>query len=205
MPWSLWLALVATATLISLTPGAGAVNTMANAIGSGWARSIWGILGQQAALLAHIAVVAAGLGVVVARSPVLFTVIRYAGAAYLVHLGVRQFRSGAASADVDRQAPEPAWSMVRRGLLVNLTNPKAVVFFLAFAPQFIRPERPLLAQYAVFTATIVVVDVVVMWGVFAVAARGLRRLTRRESGARLLGRVFGALFVTVGVLLATVH
>lgn len=205
MPWSLWLALVATATLISLTPGAGAVNTMANAIGSGWARSIWGILGQQAALLAHIAVVAAGLGVVVARSPVLFTVIRYAGAAYLVYLGVRQFRSGAASADVDRQAPEPAWSMVRRGLLVNLTNPKAVVFFLAFAPQFIRPERPLLPQYAVFTATIVLVDVVVMWGVFAVAARGLRRLTRRESGARLLGRVFGALFVTVGVLLATVH
>lgn len=205
MPWSLWLALVATATLISLTPGAGAVNTMANAIGSGWARSIWGILGQQVALLAHIAIVAAGVGVLVAGSPLLFNVIRYAGAAYLVFLGVRQFRSRAAAARVGELRHEPAWSMFRRGLLVNLTNPKAVVFFLAFTPQFIRPEQPLLTQYAVLAATVVVVDVLVMWFFFAAAARGLGRLTQRESGQRTLNRVFGGLFVGVGVLLAAVH
>jgi homoserine/homoserine lactone efflux protein len=203
--WSVWLTLVATGSLISLTPGAGAVNTMANALGSGWTRSIWGILGQQAALVAHIAVVAAGVGVLVAGSPTLFTVIRYAGAAYLVYLGVRQFRSRAASAQVGEVHRESAWAMFRRGLLVNVTNPKAVVFFLAFTPQFIRPERALLPQYAVFTATIVAVDVVVMWGFFAVAARGLGRLTGRESGRRAVNRVFGGLFVGVGVLLAAVH
>ena len=93
MSWSLWLTLVATGALISFTPGAGAVNTMANSLGSGWTRSIWGILGQQVALLAHIAVVAAGVGVLVAGSPVLFNLIRYAGAAYLVYLGIRQWRS----------------------------------------------------------------------------------------------------------------
>lgn len=205
MSWSLWLTLVATGALISLTPGAGAVNTMSNAIGSGWTRSIWGILGQQVALLAHIAVVAAGVGVLVTRSPVLFDVVRYAGAAYLVLLGVRQFRSGAAATRLDEAQREPAWSMFRRGLLVNLTNPKAVVFFLAFTPQFVRPDRPLLPQYAVLAATIVVVDVLVMWFFFAAAARGLGRLTRRESGRRLLGRVFGGLFVGMGVLLAAVH
>jgi homoserine/homoserine lactone efflux protein len=178
---------------------------MANSLGSGWTRSIWGILGQQVALLAHIAVVAAGVGVLVASSPVLFDVIRYAGAAYLVVLGVRQFRSRAATAGVADVAPEPAFSMFRRGLLVNLTNPKAVVFFLAFMPQFIRPERPLLPQYAVLAATVVTIDVVVMWFFFAAAARGLGRLTRRESGRRTLNRVFGGLFVGVGVLLAAVH
>jgi homoserine/homoserine lactone efflux protein len=203
--WSLWLTLVATGALISLTPGAGAVNTMANSLGSGWTRSIWGILGQQVALLAHIAVVAAGLGVLVAGSPVLFNVIRYAGAAYLVFLGVQQFRSRAAAARVGELRAEPAWSMFRRGLLVNLTNPKAVVFFLAFTPQFVRPERPLLTQYAVLAATVVVIDVVVMWFFFAAAARGLGRLTQRESGRRTLNRVFGGLFVGVGVLLASVH
>ena len=205
MSWSLWLTLVAAAALISFTPGAGAINTMANSLGSGWTRSIWGILGQQVALLTHVAIVAAGVGVVVAGSPTLFTVIRYAGAAYLVYLGVRQFRSRVVAGTVGAAEREPAGAMLRRGLLVNLTNPKAVVFFLAFMPQFIRPDRPLATQYAVLAATVVAIDVVVMWFFFAAAARGLGRLTRRESGQRTLGRVFGGLFVGVGVLLAAVR
>lgn len=204
--WSLWFTLLAAAVLISLTPGAGAINTMSNSIGWGWARSIWGILGQQLALLVHIAVVAAGVGVLVAGSPLLFNVIRYAGAAYLVLLGVRQLR--ARPAPVDDEAPAGGgsrWSMMRQGVLVNLTNPKAVVFFLAFTPQFIRPDRPLATQYAVLAATVVLVDVLVMWFVFAVAARGLRRLTRSEGGQRRLNKIFGGLFVGVGALLATIH
>ena len=207
MSLSLWLALVGAAVLISLTPGAGAINTMANSIGVGWARSIWGIAGQQLALLVHIAVVAAGVGLIVAESPVLFNIVRYSGAAYLVFLGVRQFLSKARADgdDADRQAKASRWTMFRRGVLVNLTNPKAVVFFLAFTPQFIRPDRPLVTQYAVLATTVVVVDVLVMWFVFAFAARGLRRLTHDERGRRRLGRVFGGLFVGVGALLATVH
>lgn len=208
MSLSLWLALLGAGVLISLTPGAGAVNTMANAIASGWRRSLWGILGQQVALVAHIAIIAAGLGVLVAGSPLLFEAIRYVGAAYLIYLGVRQFLARPApAADADAPAPrrEGAWSMFRRGLLVNLTNPKAIVFFLAFVPQFIRPDQPLLPQYAVLAATVVVIDIVVMWFVFATAARGLARVTRSPSGQRVLGRVFGGLFVGVGVLLAAVH
>lgn len=202
----MWFTLLAAALLISLTPGAGAVNTMSNSIGSGWARSIWGIVGQQLALLVHIAIVAAGVGVLVASSPVLFSVIRYLGAAYLVLLGVRQLR--ATPRPVDPEAPGTAvswWSMVRQGLLVNLTNPKAVVFFLAFTPQFIRADRPLVTQYAVLAATVVAVDVLVMWFVFAVAARGLRRMTRSVAGQVRLNRIFGGLFVGVGALLASVH
>ncbi|HET8766598.1 MAG TPA: LysE family transporter [Pedococcus sp.] len=206
MSWSVWFALVGAAVLISLTPGAGAINTMTNSIGVGWTRSIWGILGQQLALLVHIAVVAAGVGVLVAESHVLFEVIRYAGAAYLVYLGVRQLLARPEA--VDAEAPVvrmTAWQMFRQGVLVNLTNPKAVVFFLAFTPQFIRPSRPVLPQYGVLAATVVVVDVLVMWFVFAVAARGLRRMTRTPSGQRRLNRIFGGLFVGVGVLLASVH
>jgi homoserine/homoserine lactone efflux protein len=204
--WSVWFALVGAAVLISLTPGAGAINTMTNSIGVGWTRSIWGILGQQLALLVHIAVVAAGVGVLVAESHVLFEVIRYAGAGYLVYLGVRQLLARPVA--VDAEAPVvrmTAWQMFRQGVLVNLTNPKAVVFFLAFTPQFIRPSRPVLPQYGVLAATVVVVDVLVMWFVFAVAARGLRRMTRTPSGQRRLNRIFGGLFVGVGVLLASVH
>lgn len=204
--WSVWLALVVAGALISFTPGAGAINTMANSLTSGWSRSIWGILGQQVALVVHIAVVAAGIGVVVASSPVVFNVIRYSGAAYLVYLGVRQWRARTSDGPAETEGVlESRWSMVRRGLLVNLTNPKAVVFFLAFTPQFIRPAEPLLPQYLVLAATVVVIDVVVMWFFFAAAAKGLRRLTSTERGRRGINRLFGGLFVGVGALLATVH
>jgi homoserine/homoserine lactone efflux protein len=261
--FSLWITLLAACFVISFTPGAGAINTMGNALSHGFRRSIWGILGQQAALVVHIAIVALGVGVLVASSPVAFNVIRYAGAAYLVYLGVRQllrrpsdptgpgepaepsdpsgriepseaseaseasarsepFGSGRSprdsersdsSAAVDvasgaaavRSPAESRWSMFRRGLWVNLLNPKAIVFFLAFLPQFIRPGLPLLPQYVVVAATVVVVDVIVMWGFFALAAQGMRRFTRSVRGQRIVDAVFGVLFIAVGVLLVFLH
>ncbi|MGW9184459.1 LysE family translocator [Agromyces sp. NPDC055661] len=259
MSFSLWITLLAACFVISFTPGAGAINTMGNALSHGFRRSIWGILGQQAALIVHIAIVALGVGVLVASSPIAFNVIRYAGAAYLVYLGVRQLlrrpaadaepvaaaesasseafeASGAPgapgasgdsrSSDARRASdrpepstavevapdattapspPESRWSMFRRGLWVNLLNPKAIVFFLAFLPQFIRPSLPLLPQYLVVAATVVVVDVIVMWGFFAFAAHGMRRFTRSARGQRIVDAVFGLLFIAVGILLVFLH
>jgi homoserine/homoserine lactone efflux protein len=204
---SLWLALAGAGVLISFTPGAGAINTMSNSLNSGFRRSIWGILGQQAALIMHIVIVALGVGVLVTSSPMAFNVIRYAGAAYLVYLGIRQFLQ---KPDLDQEKAaalrnEPALSMFRRGLWVNLLNPKAIVFFLAFMPQFIRAEQPLLPQYLVLSATVVLIDVLVMWLFFAAAATSFQRFTRDSRGQMILNRTFGALFVAVGVLLALIH
>jgi homoserine/homoserine lactone efflux protein len=205
--FSLWLALAGAGALISFTPGAGAINTMSNSLTGGFRRSIWGILGQQLALVVHIVIVALGVGVLVAGSPVAFNVIRYAGAAYLVYLGIRQFLS---KPDVEHDKiaglkNEPAWSIFRRGLWVNLLNPKAIVFFLAFMPQFIRPDQPLLAQYAVLAATVVAIDILVMWFFFAAAARSFERFTHSARGQLVLNRSFGVLFVAVGILLAFLH
>ena len=207
MQFSLWLALAGAGTLISFTPGAGAISTMSNSLNSGFRRSIWGVLGQQLALIIHIVIVALGVGVLVSSSPVIFNVIRYAGAAYLVYLGIRQFLH---KPDLDREKVEnrrnePALSMFRRGVWVNLLNPKAIVFFLAFMPQFIRPDEPLLQQYLVLTATVVTIDIMVMWFFFALAARTFQRFTHNQHGQRILNRTFGSLFVAVGILLAVIH
>ena len=207
MQFSLWLALAGAGALISFTPGAGAINTMSNSLNAGFRRSMWGILGQQAALVIHVVIVALGVGVLVARSPTAFNVIRYAGAAYLVYLGIRQFLSKPDLAEEQTAAlrNEPAWSIFRRGLWVNLLNPKAIVFFLAFMPQFIRTEQPLLPQYVVLTATIVGIDILVMWFFFAAAARSFQRFTQTTRGQLVLSKVFGVLFVGVGILLALIH
>ena len=207
MQFSLWLALAGAGALISFTPGAGAINTMSNSLNAGFRRSMWGILGQQAALVIHVVIVALGVGVLVASSPTAFNVIRYAGAAYLVYLGVRQFLSKPNLAEEQTAAlrNEPAWSIFRRGLWVNLLNPKAIVFFLAFMPQFIRTEQPLLPQYLVLTATIVGIDILVMWFFFAAAARSFQRFTQTTRGQLVLSKVFGVLLVGVGILLALIH
>ncbi|WP_268933824.1 LysE family transporter [Sinomonas notoginsengisoli] len=206
VPLSIWSALVGACLLISFTPGAGAINTMSNSLTSGFRRALWGVLGQQAALVVHLAIVAAGLGVLVASSPVAFNVIRYLGAAYLVYLGIRQFLSKPDTSHeaVAALANEPAWSMFRRGLWVNLLNPKAIVFFLAFIPGFVRPDLPLWSQYLVIGATIVCVDILVMWFFFALAAKSFQRFTRSEHGQRVVNRVFGVLFVAMGAVLAVV-
>lgn len=211
MPWSLWFALVGAGVLISLTPGAGAINTMANSLAAGWRRTWWGVLGLQAALLVHIAVVALGVGVLVAGTPWLFNAIRFIGAGYLIWLGVRQWLARpvpATTVDAEVAADRAVLShlrpgpMFRRGLFVNLTNPKAILFFLAFTPQFVRPERPLLSQYVVYAATLVAIDTLVMGVFFAGAAKALRRFMHHEAGQRVLHRIFGALFVLVGIGLA---
>lgn len=190
--------------MISLTPGAGAINTMSNALTAGFRRSIWGILGQQLALVIHVIIVAAGVGILVSSSPVLFHTIRYAGAAYLVYLGIRKLLAKAEKNDAEGapEAAESGFSMFRRGFWVNILNPKAIVFFLAFMPQFIKADRPLLPQYIVLTLTVVVIDIIVMWFVFAAGAKQLKHLTTSERGQLTLNRIFGILFILVAILLA---
>lgn len=192
--------------MISLTPGAGAINTMSNALTSGFRRSFWGILGQQLALVIHVVIVAAGVGIIVSNSPFLFMLIRYGGAAYLVYLGIRKLLAKPEKADAGDETAtvESGFSMFRRGLWVNLLNPKAIVFFLAFMPQFIRPAEPLLPQYVILTATVVVIDIIVMWFIFAAGAKQLKHLTTSPRGQLILNRIFGILFIVVGILLALV-
>lgn len=209
MSLAVWFSLLTASVVISFTPGAGAINTMSNALNQGWRRSIWGIIGQQIALIVHVAIVAAGVGLLVARSDFLFTTIRYAGAAYLVFLGIRLILARPSEVVDETVAPidsrESHWSMIRRGFWVNLLNPKAIVFFLAFIPQFIRLDEPPLPQYLTLIATVIIVDVIVMWGFFAAAARPFRRLTRSARGQRILNSVFGVLFIAVAALLVFLH
>ena len=179
---------------------------MSNALVSGFRRSLWGVLGQQLALVIQVVIVAAGVGIIVSNSPFLFHLIRYVGAAYLVYLGVRKLlaRPEADDGEGAPAAVESGFSMFRRGLWVNLLNPKAIVFFLAFMPQFIRPEQPLLPQYVILTATVVAIDVIVMWFIFAAGAKQLKHLTASDRGQLILNRIFGILFIVVGILLAVV-
>ncbi|MCU1717995.1 LysE family transporter [Pseudomonas sp. 5P_3.1_Bac2] len=200
-----WLGFFLACWIISLSPGAGAIASMSAGLQYGFWRGYWNALGLQLALALQIAVVAAGLGAVLATSPLAFSLIKWFGVAYLVYLGYRQWQAppSAMAADEQRASGRPL-ALVLRGMLVNLSNPKAIVFILAVLPQFINPQAPLLKQYLLIAATMISVDLIVMAGYTGLAARLLGAL-RSPRQQRVLNRTFGGLFVAAAGLLATVH
>jgi homoserine/homoserine lactone efflux protein len=206
MQWELWLAFVGAAIAISVSPGAGAIQSMATGLAYGLRRGYWSITGLEIGLMLQLVAVAVGLGAAVAQSVVAFTVIKWIGVVYLVYLAVRQWRSK--PFDLDEQVSVDTsggrWSLLVRGCLVNVTNPKGLVFLLAVLPQFVVPTAPLLPQYLAIGATMVVVDLVVMGAYTGLAARLLGWL-RTPRQQRAMNRTFSGLFAAAAVVLSLVR
>lgn len=201
-----WLGFFVASWVISLSPGAGAVASMSTGQSVGFRRGYWNVVGLQLALILQIVIVAAGLGAVLAASELAFQAIKWFGVGYLLYLGWKQW-SAAISADAALPSvavKADARKMVLKGFLVNMSNPKAIVFFLAVLPQFLNLSQPLLSQYVWITITIVAVDSVVMLGYTGLASKVLRAL-RSPRQKKFLNRAFGGLFMGAAGVLATMH
>ncbi len=211
MQWDLWLTFVGASIAISVSPGAGAIQSMATGLSHGLRRGAWSVAGLQIGLMTQLAVVAVGLGAAVAKSVVAFTVIKWVGVFYLIYLAVRQWRTTAddltAQVAQDAEGPDAGagrLALLLRGALVNLTNPKGLVFLLAVLPQFVVLTRPLLPQYLTIAATMVVVDVLVMCVYTGLASRLLGWL-RTPRQQRTLNRTMSGLFAVAAVVLSLVR
>lgn len=200
MSFALWLGFLLAAVLIAITPGPGAVLSMSIGMRYGYRSALLAILGLQAALLLQLLVVALGLGALLAASETAFGLLKLAGAAYLIWLGVQKWRAPVAAV-VATSSDLPKRGLFVQGLLVNLTNPKAIVFIGALVPQFIDPAQPVAAQYAVIAATLCATDIIVMSG-YAVLALQMGRWLGEARHVRWQNRIFGAVFVTAGSMLA---
>lgn len=203
MDFSLWLTFFAAAWLISLSPGAGAVAAMSAGVNHGFARGYVMTFGLVLGIWTQVLVVGLGLGALIAASAIGFMLVKWLGVAYLVWLGIKQWRAPAVpmmsdAAEVVAVAPR---TLVLRGWMINAVNPKGTVFLLAVVPQFLDLARPLGGQYLVIAATLAFTDLIVMAGYTALASR-LLRLLKSPRQVAILNRSFGSLFVAAGVLLA---
>lgn len=201
-----WLAFFLASWIISLSPGAGAIASMSSGLQYGFLRGYWNAIGLQIGLAMQIAVVAGGLGAILAASSTAFYAIKWFGVAYLVYLAVKQWR--ALPMDMtDDAAVRPIgkpMAMMFRGFLVNASNPKALVFMLAVLPQFVNPQAPLLIQYLILGATMISVDMIVMAGYTGLASKVLR-LLRTPKQQKRMNRTFAGLFVGAAGFLASLH
>ena len=203
MDFATWLTFFAASWAISISPGAGAVAAMSAGLNHGFRRGYITVFGLVLGIWTQLLVIGLGLGALVAASPSAFLVVKWAGVAYLVWLGIAQWRAPAVplaqrtleTSQITRRA------MIFRGWTINAVNPKGTVFMLAVVPQFLVLSEPLLPQYLLIGATLSFTDFVVMAGYTALAAKVLTAL-KEVSHVRAMNRVFGAFFVLAGTLLA---
>lgn len=198
-PAILWTFIPAVLAL-NLTPGADMMFCLGLGLRSGPRAAMAASAGISAGSMVHVTLAGLGLGAAVSAMPWLFDVIQWIGVGYLLFLAWRAVRSSALPSDESSGRSERAF---RDGLLVNLSNPKVILFVLAFIPQFVSPDAgPILLQFLIFGMIIALFGFFVNGAVGVFAARASKRLTGNPRTGRVLGWVSGGIFAALALRLA---
>lgn len=199
-----WLLFVGTVFLLSGTPGPNMLHVMTRSIALGARRSVATMAGCLTALVVVLTASAAGMGAVLAASPRLFAILRYAGAAYLLYLGIKAWR---APITENEEAGPPtlngsAFRLYRGGLIIGFSNPKLLLFAAAFLPQFVDHRAAAAPHFAILIATFAIIETCWMT-CYAIGGQSLARFLKPPPRQRRLNRLTGGIFTGFGIVLLT--
>jgi homoserine/homoserine lactone efflux protein len=203
MTFEIWAVFVVTETILCLTPGPAVLLVLSQGLARGAAASVWANLGILSGNAVYFALSATGLGAVLVASYELFSLIRWMGAAYLVWLGVMAFvgRSEALSVAPDSGTAVGRGRMFVNGFVLQVANPKALVFFVALLPQFVDARGAVVSQVLVLGITSVVIEFFVLLGYGAAGGRA-SALAGRPRFRTLANRLAGSMLIVAGVGIA---
>ena len=197
MPTLTTLLLFALATLIqTATPGPGLLYLSARALSQGRRAGFASMFGIESGEVVWIIAAGTGVAALLSASLASLTVARFAGAAYLIFLGIQRWRAVGSLVEVPRA---PIRRIYLQGVVTQLLNPKVVVFFVAFLPQFLNPEHPIGPQVAALGAVYIAVALVVDTTYVLTAAAVSRRFLQSRVAQRRMGRVSGATYMALGL------
>ena len=203
MPPTTLLLFASASLVLNLTPGPDMLYCLSRSLGQGWKGAAAAALGNLAGSLVHTAFVVAGLSALLVASSTAFTIVKLAGAAYLVYLGVRALLSKARGPHAAPRPPASLAGVARESFVIHTLNPKTAVFFLAFLPQFVvRGAGDPTLQLAVLGLWFTVQAALVLATIGVIAAWGGRRLRVSERVGLWLRRATGVLFIAFGARLA---
>ncbi|MFW6515836.1 LysE family transporter [Acinetobacter baumannii] len=205
MSLQVWFAYMLACWVISISPGAGAIASMSSGLNYGFRHGYWNAIGLQIALLIQIMIVAAGVGILFATTPLAFQAVKWFGVAYLLYLAYLQWTAPVKDIEIQHEKKDKSVSaLLLNGFVVNISNPKAIVFLLAVLPQFLDLSKSQWIQYLIMAATMVTIDLIVMAGYTGLASKVLR-LLRSPKQQKYLNRGFAVMFSCAALLLSTVH
>jgi threonine/homoserine/homoserine lactone efflux protein len=197
------LTYLATLTAFMVIPGPAVLLTLARSMSGGRRVGLATALGISAGDLGHTALAVFGLSAVLAASLLIFNLIKYAGAAYLVYLGIRAFIERTDALPDGGAAPIGVGRAFRQAALTEILNPKSAMFFLAFLPQFVRPENGALAPQLAMLGALFVLVGTASTVIFALAAGSIGNALKHSAAAgRWRGRVLGSIYCGLGLRLA---
>jgi homoserine/homoserine lactone efflux protein len=201
MPFDLYLAFVLASAVLILIPGPNVTLLVANSLAYGARRALATLAGTSSAIALQLLITVLGMTSLMLVLATWFEWLRWAGVLYLVYLGVQQWR--AAPVALEDMGPQGVASraLFWRGFLVSATNPKTLLFYAAFFPQFVDPASPLLPQLLLMSTTFLGLATVLDGG-YALLAGRLRLLFRGRRRARLRNRLTGSLLIGAGLGLA---
>lgn len=197
------LVFIGAGLLLNITPGPDVLYIVGRSLGQGRVAGLVSVAGIVTGCLFHVASAALGLSALMLAMPLAYDAVRYAGAAYLVWLGLRVIASKSPQAHVQRVDPERLGRVFRQGVLTNMLNAKVALFFFAFLPQFTDPARGPVPLQIALLGLIFIGNGTVVCVIYALAASWLGEwLKTRYDVATWLNRAMGALFIGLGVRLA---
>lgn len=208
MSLDLWLAFVVAASIMLTIPGPTILLVVTYALSHGRRSALSTVMGVMIGDVVAMVLSLAGLGALMAVSSELFTAVKWIGAAYLVYLGIKMWRSAPASVASGDEGATPGTKerkadgrMMWHAFAVTVLNPKSITFFVAFLPQFMEPMAPVLPQLLILGTTFQVLAFLIVTA-YALLAGGLRGSLRRPGAQRLFNRFSGSLLVGAGLFTA---
>jgi threonine/homoserine/homoserine lactone efflux protein len=204
MPLENWAAFVAASAVLLVLPGPTILLVVSYALGQGWRAALPMAVGVALGDFTAMTLSMLGIGALLAASALVFTAVKWLGAAYLVFLGVKLFRAGGRLDAEPRKGSAPALRMLAHAWLVTALNPKSITFFVAFLPQFIDRNAEFLRQMLVLESTFLALAFANALTYALVAARA-RRIVSNPKAIRILNRAGGALLIGAGLAAAAMR
>ena len=193
------------ALLLALAPGPDNIFVLTQAALRGRAAGIFVTLGLCTGLVVHTTAVALGVAAIFQASMLAFNLLKYIGAAYLLYLAWHAFRAGAASLAARNHGELTPWRLYRRGIIMNVTNPKVSIFFLAFLPQFTDAARGSIVMQMILLGMLFILATILVFGGISLIAGTLGQWLGRSPRTQvIMNRVAGAIFAGLALRLATV-
>ena len=191
-----------TALILGLAPGPDIIFVLTQSALYGARAGISTMFGLLTGICGHTTAVALGVAALFQTSQLAFTALIFAGAAYLLYLAWLSFRSGASTARLERSQFPGYWALYRRGVIMNITNPKVTLFFLAFLPQFVDPARGSIPfQITIFGVLFQIASLLVFGTVSLLGGKLAERFNKSVRGQLIMNRIAGTVFVILALAL----
>jgi len=204
--WQVWSAFFVIETVLCITPGPAVLFVLSQALTRGVGKTIWSIGGILASNTTYFILSATGVGAILLASYDLFFAIKWIGAAYLVWLGVGAFLGKSKTLSIRRADASPVSRprLFLNGFVLQMSNPKALIFFTAFVPQFLNPHAAIVPQVAILAVTSVCIEFAVQL-IYATLADRVSHLASQPRFARITDRVAGTLLIGAGIGMAAIR